>query len=324
MTVCTAAIFTWIYDGEKQDVGPAIIAASDRMLTDEGLGIQYEGSRRKAGIVAKNHIILVSGPFVVHSELLQRLTAALEDKPTATTFEIATIYARLMREYTREQASHLYLEPLPAELRERFVSNQRSLDPALVADLANQMQGHELKGDPEAIIAGCDGKSAHLYRVSAAGLVTCHDDIGFVSIGNGGIHASGHFMLEGHNHGVWYFNALFSAFAAKKRSEVAPGVGPLTDMFLVTRDSRMKIPQSIIDTMEAIYAGHTKERKKMVDRDLQMIIEADKAARAQPQPGTNAQAAPEMPTASSSDEAASANPSPVPSGAQRAPDGSAS
>jgi hypothetical protein len=34
MTVCTASVFFWTYDIATKDFGPAIVTASDRMLTD--------------------------------------------------------------------------------------------------------------------------------------------------------------------------------------------------------------------------------------------------------------------------------------------------
>lgn len=307
VTVCAAALFTWSYDTEKKDFGAAIVAFSDRMLTDEALGIEYQGGKWKAAIFHK-HMILVSGPFVVHSECLLRLDKKLKEResagdPAPTTVELANLYARTLRDYKREQASQLYLEPLTLDKDDRFISQQKLMDSALVADVARQLQDHEIAGNPEALVIGCDGKTAaHLYRIGKEGLVTCHDDIGFVSIGTGGIHATAHFMLEGQHLNDRFYKTLFTAFSAKKKAEVAPGVGDdHTDMFVVTRDGVVKQHDDLVNEMKRVYAFNRDARKKLEEQDVNSLMEFDRIfhqkrnAGAQPTPAKPAPADGEEP-----------------------------
>ena len=92
-----------------------------------------------------------------------------------------------MREYRMKEAARLFLSPLNLD-EKSVLAQQHTMEPSLVIELANQLQGHKIEA--EALVLGCEGKQAHLYRVDRSGVVTCHDDIGFVSIGNGGVHAT--------------------------------------------------------------------------------------------------------------------------------------
>jgi hypothetical protein len=67
----------WTYDIATKDFGPAIVTASDRMLTDIDLGIEYQGSRYKGTVLGKQHMILVSGDVTIHSAMLLQLAPAL-------------------------------------------------------------------------------------------------------------------------------------------------------------------------------------------------------------------------------------------------------
>lgn len=296
VTVCSAAICRWIYDPAKEDYGSAIVAFSDRMLTDEGLGIEYQPGKWKAAITSDGRrVILVSGPFVVHSELLRRLfdvlkspyfVASSEAAPHNATRKLAEMYAELLRDYKREQASHLFLAPLSLDKNDRFLRQQRTLDPSLVAAVADQLQTHKIPGNPEALILGCEDKNAHIYHVDRDGLVTAHDDIGFASIGNGGIHASAHFMRREHVATAWYWKTLFTAFAAKKRAEVAPGVGDKTDMFLVTRNGVDKMPEDMMEEFEKRYKARQAAAKEADDNEAIDLSEffGAKASQQHPQP----------------------------------------
>jgi hypothetical protein len=269
LTVCAAAAFAWVYDADGKDIGSAIVAIADRMLTDEGLGIAYESQRFKASMIG-NKMILVAGPTFIHSQLLRRLSQVLDDEKELAVSELADAYARLILDYTREQASDIYLSPLGLSV-DTFKIEQKSLDPALVADITRQLQGHRIDGNPEAIVIGCEDRRAGLYHVNGAGLVTCHDDIGFISIGNGGIHASGHFMLQPHSYQSNFFTTLLTVYAAKKRAEVAPGVGKMTDMFLLTSNGVEKLDDEILAELARRYEKRVATIQRLDGTDSQEI-----------------------------------------------------
>jgi len=149
----------------------------------------------------------------------------------------------------------------------RYTRHQQSagcdvINPAIIIELANQLQGHKI--DVEAMVVGCDGqKDANLYRIDHHGLITCHSDIGFMSIGSGGIHSSAHFMTTSFTHATTYYRALYHTFVAKKKAEVDPYVGIRTDMFLLNRDGVSQVPAEIIEALEAIYSENIERERNL-------------------------------------------------------------
>src|SRR5207253_2586377 len=107
-------------------------------------------------------------------------------------------------------------------------------------------------------------------------------DIGFVSIGNGGIHSSAHFMVESYSHATAYNRALYQTFKAKKRAEVAPGVGAHTDMFLINRTGATQITPKIIEVLEEIHADDLARAKRLPEEAEQKLADAHHELFSQP------------------------------------------
>ena len=92
----------------------------------------------------------------------------------------------------------------------------------------------------ETIIAGIDSATGsvvpHVISIyksqSGDGVVNC-DSVGFAAVGIGARHAESQFMLAGHSRYSPMPETLLLTYLAKKRSEVAPGVGEGTDMFTI-------------------------------------------------------------------------------------------
>jgi hypothetical protein len=282
MTVCTAAMFFWNYNNHpgEPDLGAAIVAASDRTLTDAGLGIGYEGGRFKGQVLPTKQLVLVAGDITIHSGILRLLNAELKPESITSTLQTADIVGRLLREYRMRQAAQIYLSPLNLD-ENTFISRQRTMDANLVVELAKQLQEYEI--DAEAIMAGCDGdKEANIYRIDRTGVVACHSDINFLSIGSGGIHSSAYFMTTSYNSSTMYYRALYHTYVAKKKAEVDPYVGAHTDMFLIHRLGVTKIPDEVIEVIKKIYDENLEREKHLPEEAERQIIEAEKLLFPQP------------------------------------------
>jgi hypothetical protein len=75
--------------------------------------------------------------------------------------------------------------------------------------------------------------SAHIFQIRN-GVVSCADRVGFACVGAGAWHANSTLMAFGHTPNTSLSKAVFNLHVAKKRAEVAPGVGSETDTFVVT------------------------------------------------------------------------------------------
>jgi hypothetical protein len=139
------------------------------------------------------------------------------------------------------------------------------MTPELAYDLTNELRVYMI--EVEALVVGCDGdKLAHIYQVDAQGMVTCHDDINFAAIGIGSNHTKSHFMFSRYPRLLNYFHALPIIYGAKRRAEVAPGVGRETDMFVITREGTSPVHNVLTKELEKDYENAERRRQKRVVR----------------------------------------------------------
>lgn len=82
------------------------------------------------------------------------------------------------------------------------------------------------------IIAGVDLSGAHIYTITD-NQYTCNDSVGFSAIGIGSRHALSQLMLVGQSFTSSLPETVLAVYNAKKRAEIAPGVGRDTDMVSV-------------------------------------------------------------------------------------------
>jgi len=134
----------------------------------------------------------------------------------------------------------------------------------------------------EAIIAGVDGSGGHIYFTNKD-CVRCHDSVGFAAIGVGGWHADSQFMFAGYAKWASVPKCLLLSYVAKKRAEVAPGVGQETDMFAIVGTSEpllhnfvmaypyVQVSQMHIDNLAKIYGS-------MIKTEAQALSSAVEAA----------------------------------------------
>ena len=129
----------------------------------------------------------------------------------------------------------------------------------------------------EALITGIDSTGAHIYVVTNTE-VACRDAAGFAAIGAGCWHANSQFMFAGHTRFSPLPESLLLTYAAKRRAEVAPGVGVGTDMFTIGPQlgSYRQIEEGIINELANIYK-RTRSRAsrslKISNREVNQYVE---------------------------------------------------
>lgn len=250
MTVCIAAICRYSYSGVA---GAAVIAASDRMMTRGDT--EYEMPQFKAARLGRRALVLVAGEMTAHSEAIRRTQQGLAAAPNENAEHIARLYGAAFRDYRIRQAEHMYLAPLGLTAAGLAQGDAG----ALTQELAGHMMGHHV--DAEAIIAAQDETGAHIYHVASNGFVTCHDDIGFLSIGIGATHADSQFMSFNYSNHWTYIDTVLLVYSAKKRAENAPGVGPETDMHFVGRDGLEPLNEEVKKKIEELYKTYVEKQK---------------------------------------------------------------
>jgi len=132
--------------------------------------------------------------------------------------------------------------------------------------LANQVVNYA--GQPtEAIVAAADDLNAHLYLVDS-------DDVGFVAIEIGAWHAKSLLMQARYYSGNSFATALSLAYWAKKRAEVAPGVGKSTDMFFVNKIGWSLLAPDLQSAIERSHEEYDKRHIELLDEQQKRLAEA--------------------------------------------------
>lgn len=258
MTICVATVFTWNHGTMDQpDLKPGVIIAADRMFTDGGLRIEYEGAFRKRLSLPNNVWIFVAGSMTVHTAVIRRLLSEIEGQPPYSDKRIADAYVRHLNAHLLEEAERLYLAPFGLTLQ-TFQSSQQTLDSGLVNDLNRHLAEHSQKVEFDALVVGVSQTRPTLISIDRTGLMTFHDDIGFAAIGVGDIHAASHCMQSEYSRFDKFAAAVWRTFHAKKRAEVAPGVGRATDVLVVLHDGCFMPSKAVMEFLEAAWESHLK------------------------------------------------------------------
>lgn len=247
MTVCVAAIC---------DGGSYVVGAADRMLTAGD--IEFEPQQAKIWQLTRSVGVLVAGDSAIQTEVLRAVEAVvnqrIQEQPENwwMLHDVADLYREHYNKLRLKRAESRLLAPLGLDAGS-FIRRQRELEPSLAQQLAAELTNFRLS-PTGAIIFGADPTGVHIF-VANGGETTCQDAIGFAAIGAGTWHASSQLMFAGHTRAHKLAGTMFLVYAAKRRAEVAPGVGGGTDMFWFARQLGLSgsFPDEIIAGLEKEY-----------------------------------------------------------------------
>ncbi len=234
MTVCVAALCRFGSQTKYQDW---VLGASDQMLTSDV--IEFEPRRSKLEWLGQSLVAMVAGNVSIQSGIFSQLRSLIATRDEASDPEVGWVaesYGRLATAAYRAKAEADILGPYGLTWKS-FNQQQQNLSAGLVemliGGLAESAKDYDL--EVGCIIAGVDATGAHIF-IGKRGAPSCEDSVGFAAIGTGGWHANSYLMLQGHTREVAASAALVSVFFAKKRGEIAPGVGRATDVFSIGHD----------------------------------------------------------------------------------------
>lgn len=226
MTVCVAAKTT----------GGVIFAASDRMMTAGD--VQFEAGAPKVTAFTNSIAVLTAGDASLNAEILARMRRDLQEYLSHSreillpVGEAASWYVRAFARIKSQRAEARLLLPLGHD-RDTLLGGDSGFPLEFIKSVAEDLQAFPMPV-VEAIVTGIDDTGAHIFAV-CQDEVRCEDTLGFAAIGSGAGHAEGHFMAWPKEM-RWFEDegqTLLMTFLAKKRAEVAPGVGRDTDLITI-------------------------------------------------------------------------------------------
>jgi hypothetical protein len=254
MTVCIGAICE----------GHTIFGACDRMIT--GGDIQFEPANQESPpskiFMLTNSIVAMSaGDVGVQREILGELAVAVSERVKKDPSnwwlvkDVADLYVSIYDRLSMKRARSAVLAPLGLD-ENSFVQRQREMTDPFVEEVRRKLQNFSLP-NVETILAGKDTQGPHIYVLIGSEII-CADLVGFGAIGSGRRHAQSQFMLARHEPMAKDAETLFLTYLAKKRAEIAPGVGRFTDMVKVGPEvgSAAVIDRNRIERLEEIYQQH--------------------------------------------------------------------
>ncbi|MFZ2644301.1 MAG: hypothetical protein WA117_25145 [Verrucomicrobiia bacterium] len=302
MTVCVAAICN----------NNQIIGAADRMLT-AGINqdIEYEPPQSKIFQVRDSIFCMYAGTAETFTPVFNRvfkdvtLPAVKNDSPPKqwSVQEIAELHAKYYRELQRQRAEETILVPRGLTF-DTFIKNQSKMASDIIGNLDNELIQFHLP-TVQAIYGGVGSAGLELYIVENE-TVICETMLGMAVIGGGMNHAASELMFA--NHARWkpVPDTILMVYSAKKRAEVAPGVGKATDMvwsgprpqvFSILYDGvKDTTGLGLRDKLDAVFTWRETQYHKIAQRALtkfscdyeQLRIEAQKlATKSQQAPATS-------------------------------------
>jgi hypothetical protein len=285
MTVCVVA-----------KAGLNIFAAADRMITADD--VQFEPATSKVVELTRSVAVLTAGDASLNAEIITGMRASFAEYMTHSSetwlpLELATdYYVNAFAAIKSKRAEAALLRPLALTL-ETFLARQGELQVEFVRSLVYDLQ-HYAMPLVEAIVTGIDSTGAHIFTIRQ-GEARCDDSIGFSAIGNGARHAESQFMVWPQGWSANEGQVALMTYLAKRRAEIAPGVGLETDMYTIgpapgTLNTVLDVAK---ERLRAIYRTVLKDEARAAAKSTSLMAQFHKeltdAAAAKAQEAASAQ-----------------------------------
>lgn len=257
MTICLGALCR---DGEESRA----VVATDRMVTFPGF-IEFEHAMPKMQQASTRAIAMTAGDTLVGTRIAQEVAQALTGTPP-----VLEIAQRLAAQYDVTRTLRMEQQLLaPRGLDfQSFYDRHATLNGQITFAIDQQMQQYNL--GVEFLLAGADDTGVHIYSVHNPGRPELlHDVIGYAALGSGGIHAIQSMIGFGHSPNADYQETVFRAYASKRRSEVAPGVGSDTDMAVISTDGIHRLSDDELAQLRTIYEEYQGATTKALTKQLE-------------------------------------------------------
>lgn len=256
------------------DCGRSLVGISDRMVTTGDMTLGFESPNRKAEIITSKSAVLLAG--TVHEPDLVR-DAKQRARGKDRIREIAEAFADVYLELRTKRIEDEVLKARAGiKSFAEYHQKQKMLHESLIFDLNERVRNHDL--GLSVILLGIDD-SAHIFHITNPGTARSFDNLGYCTVGMGDRHADNVFAWYRYSSTTPLNEALYIAFEAKKKSEMAGGVGAITDVLIITGDGPQIVEESTVQALLEVYneREHGTQRRTLDKRITELKIETRKA-----------------------------------------------
>lgn len=259
LTICIGSIC----DSSKK-----AIVASDRMITAGDLTVAFEHDVPKITQLTGNSLALTSGPALIHTDLFREVKKTIHAGATPPINEIVDKVKNEYLKIRNRQVEERFFRVRGFNI-EWFIHNQRALVPEIALRLDQQLERYAF--ELTILIAGVDDSGAHLYLIYPPCSSECFEALGYCSIGTGERHADSTFITYRYTPSVPLKEALYITYEAKRKAEVAVGVGKSTDMAIISERGIQFLKPEILDMLKKIYEKKLEAQRLMSEEINNMI-----------------------------------------------------
>lgn len=221
MTICIAALCD---DGKK------CVVAADREITT----ISKNQTERKIEVFTDSCIVMGAGDTSQISEIIRRSRVNFDSTKKRSVLEIASIIRDNYVDLHLERAEFSILRPRNLSWKEYKETASKIPN---FRDIEGQIWNYGIDAACF-LVAGVDDTGAHIYRIFYLGIgsgnwIDCWDKSYMKAIGSGNGHAEVALALLEHHKSLTVNQTLYNVYSAKKIAEIAPYVGPSTDIAII-------------------------------------------------------------------------------------------
>jgi hypothetical protein len=252
------------------DNGKAVIGVSDRMVSTGDMTLGFESPNRKAVEISKKCAVLLAG--TVHEpDLIRDARDGARGKDRIR--EIADVFAGLHHDLRDKRIENEVLRARAGlKTFAEYHQKQQMLHESVVLDLNERIRKYDL--GLEVLLLGLDDQ-AHILHVTSPGRWRSHDNLGYCTIGMGDRHADNVFAWYRYSSATPRKEALYIAFEAKKKAEMAGGVGQITDAIIIDDMGTHEVTAKTLQTLLEVYNDREfgPQRKTFDDRITNLELE---------------------------------------------------
>lgn len=255
------------------DRGKTVVALSDRMVTTGDMTLGFESPNRKAEVITDRSAVLIAGS--VHEPDLVR-DARERAKGKDRVRDIAEVFVGLYQELrTKRIEDEILKARIGIKSFSEYHQKQQMLHESVILETNHLISEFDLGLD--LILVGVDDR-AHVSHIDNPGRWHSWDNLGYCTVGMGDRHAENVFAWYKHSSNVPVSEALYIAFEAKKKAEMAGGVGPTTDAIIVKDDGVHLVKDETLKVLQGIYdeREYGEERKTLGKKVTDLKLETTK------------------------------------------------
>jgi len=262
MTVCIGAVC---------EGGKVAVVAADRMVTfGPPMMLTTEPPAfSKIQRLTDASVLLFSGSVPDGEWILTQARAVAAANPGQPIATIAEAVRKAYVQLKRTRVEETILGPFIGADFDRFQQLiAQSPSSQLLQGVLALVTQHNLQTD--LLVAGTDNAGTHVFVVQHPGILLPMASMGFAAIGSGAVHASVRLSLGQHTPTASLIDTVYNVYEAKRAAEVAPGVGKMTDMTILTGTRICPASEEVFKVLDEVH----KERPSPTSTETARLKEA--------------------------------------------------